>query len=404
MTPPSAAERWFLFHGLPSVLTPRARLRALWSRSAPALAGYAVLVMVASGIYLLTGAVEVNIDGDPTSAEWAVLVLVAASGPAAFVTGWLVSCLPSQRSRTTASSVAAVVAVGIQMIYGGIFDTLIAAPVVLGVVLVTASGLGSVLGWVLRLMMLQITTVGALVVRALPVVLLTVLVFFNQPVWDMASKVSRGRLWGAILFLGLMAVVFLVSSTVERARPVMRCPDGAHDSDDRLDGTPFADMSDPPQAYPLRPAERVNVYFLLAASQVARVLTVAVLTALIFLVLGLILVSPALLDRWTQGGPSDGTFLTMTLPVPQALIQVSMFLGALTFMYLSARAVGDDRSKFLDPLIDDLRMTLTARNRYRVSAADPTAARPASRRGGLDQAERRSSRDDPSHPEPRPSQ
>ena len=40
-------------------------------------------------------------------------------------------------------------------------------------------------------------------------------------------------------------------------------------------------------------------------------------------------------------------------------------------MYISARAVGDGeyRSTFLDPLIDDLHTTLTARNRYRTADA-----------------------------------
>ncbi|MDO3635614.1 hypothetical protein Q2100_07670 [Mycolicibacterium sp. KC 300] len=44
-----------------------------------------------------------------------------------------------------------------------------------------------------------------------------------------------------------------------------------------------------------------------------------------------------------------------------------MFLGALTFVYVSARAVGDGeyRTEFLDPLVEDLRTTVTARNRYR---------------------------------------
>lgn len=43
------------------------------------------------------------------------------------------------------------------------------------------------------------------------------------------------------------------------------------------------------------------------------------------------------------------------------------FLAALTFIYVSARAAGDDqyRSTFLAPLIEDLRITLAARNRYR---------------------------------------
>jgi hypothetical protein len=57
----------------------------------------------------------------------------------------------------------------------------------------------------------------------------------------------------------------------------------------------------------------------------------------------------------------------MTIPVPQALIQITLFLGALTFMYISARVVGDGeyRSRFLDPLIDDLQLSLMARSRYR---------------------------------------
>jgi hypothetical protein len=48
-----------------------------------------------------------------------------------------------------------------------------------------------------------------------------------------------------------------------------------------------------------------------------------------------------------------------------------MFLGALTFMYVSARAAGDGeyRAQFLDPLMDDLRLTLVARDRYRTATA-----------------------------------
>ncbi len=114
----------------------------------------------------------------------------------------------------------------------------------------------------------------------------------------------------------------------------------------------------------------MNVYFVLGVSQLAQILVVAVVTALLFLVLGLILLSPELLAAWTRNGSSDGRFLGMTIPVPDALIQVTLFLGALTFMYVSARAVGDDtyRDQFTTPpLIDGLRVTLTARNRYRAA-------------------------------------
>jgi hypothetical protein len=137
-------------------------------------------------------------------------------------------------------------------------------------------------------------------------------------------------------------------------------------------GTPFESMNDPATAEPLRRGERFNVAFVVSVTQVAQVLTVAIVTTLIFCVLGLILVSPALLGVWTRNPVPDGKLFWMTIPVPNALIQITMFLGALTFMYLSARAVSDReyRSQFVDPLLDDLHLTLVARNRYRAAVGD----------------------------------
>jgi hypothetical protein len=48
-----------------------------------------------------------------------------------------------------------------------------------------------------------------------------------------------------------------------------------------------------------------------------------------------------------------------------------MMLTAITFMYLAAKAVSDReyRAQFLDPLMDQLRLTLVARQRYRSQGA-----------------------------------
>ncbi|MBU3750941.1 MAG: hypothetical protein FGM52_10910, partial [Mycobacterium sp.] len=56
-------------------------------------------------------------------------------------------------------------------------------------------------------------------------------------------------------------------------------------------------------------------------------------------------------------------------PIPDSLIQTTMLLSAITFMYLSAKVVTDTqyRSQFLDPMVSDLRTTLVARNRYRAA-------------------------------------
>jgi hypothetical protein len=375
-----AADRWFLERGLPAVLRPGALVRRLWPRSAPTLAAFAVFMANSILIVLITGKHTIDIDGQPTRTEWFVLGLLVLVLPVAATVGWRVSRIRSVRIRTLVAfvSVGVVVAGGI---LGGPSPRILTNLVVEGIVIVivlalTACGAGSILGWGLRTAMDNLASIGALFVRALPVVLLTVLVFFNSYVWLMASIVSRPRLWLALLFLGLIAVAFITSATVDRVRPMLSGSRHSADDDGRLAGTPFETMPDPASGDPLSQPERVNVVFVLATSQVLQVGLVAIVAALIFFVLGLILLSPELLAQWTRNGSTDGQFLGMTLPVPQSLIQTSMFLAALTFMYTSARAVGDVdyRSQFLDPLIDDLRLTLVARSRYRAAVSPRTSS------------------------------
>jgi hypothetical protein len=64
----------------------------------------------------------------------------------------------------------------------------------------------------------------------------------------------------------------------------------------------------------------------------------------------------------------------MTTPVVarRAAIGATLFLGALTFTYVSAAVgAGEYRSRFLGPAIDDLSSPLFARSRYRSNPAKP---------------------------------
>jgi hypothetical protein len=136
-------------------------------------------------------------------------------------------------------------------------------------------------------------------------------------------------------------------------------------------------MPDPVEIHSLTRSERLNVVFILAASQLARIVTVVFVTQLLFFVVGLVMLTPDLLREWTQHSLTDATLFGYPVPVPQAFINMTGFLGALTFMYVSARSVGDGeyRHEFLDPLIDDLKLTLLARNRYltKLSGRKPDA-------------------------------
>ncbi|WP_100882179.1 hypothetical protein [Mycobacterium colombiense] len=365
--PRAAAESWFLERGLPSVLTRRARWRRLWTRSAPMLAAYAALQACILAVYLITGGHDVEISGEPTTSELAVLALLALALPLMAVVGWLVSRSRSRATRTATATTAALAVACIGIVMG---DVVQEAVVVAAVLILTGSGIGSVLGWAVRMMLSHLATVGALAVRALPVVLLTALVFFNTYVWLMAATISGNRLALAMAFLVTIAAAFVSSATRERVRPMLQSATVPHDEPEKLAGTPFATLPDATAGAPLRKSERLNVVFVLVVSQLAQIIVVAVVTAAIYLVLGLIVLSPELLNEWTHTFKSSATVLGFTLPVPDSLIHMTLFLGALTFMYISARAAGDAeyRSTFLDPLIDDLDTTLAARNRYHGAA------------------------------------
>lgn len=374
MTKPNrhAAEQWFLDRGLPAVLRPGVLVREVWPRSAPALAAVAIFMLNSVAVVHISGKHTIDINGAPTRTEWFLLGLVVLVLPVAALVGWLVSLLTTVRHRTVAAGVAVIAAV-VGSILGGpsprvLADALLAVVIIVIIAICTATGIGSILGWAVQMTLSNLAATASLFVRALPVVLLTVLVFFNTYVWLMAAIVSRARLWLALMFLFVIAAAFLVSSTLDRVRPMLRSNVKEAGDDEQLVGTPFEAMPDRPVRVPLSRAERINVVFVLTLSQVVQVMTVALSAAGIFFVFGLILLSPQLLAEWTRNsGSPDGQILGMTFPVPQALIQISMFLGAMTFMYLSARAIGDteQRTRFLDPLIDDLRLTLVARDRYR---------------------------------------
>ena len=243
--------------------------------------------------------------------------------PAAGLTGWLVSRIRTDRGRILASTASALVGFGASFIGGpsprALVNVSLEMVAVAIILLCTATGLGSVLGLGAQLTTENLASIGTLLLRALPVMLLTVLVFFNSPVWTMVSTISRPRLWGALTFLFVIAATFLISSTLARVRPIL-APDAKSDADPAaLAGTPFENLPDRPYRIPLSKPERVNIVLVVAIAQIVQVLTVALVTGGLFLVLGLILLS---LDL-PGAGP---LFKLLGRQLPSYLLQLLMQL------------------------------------------------------------------------------
>ncbi|WP_157546191.1 hypothetical protein [Mycobacterium sp. IS-1742] len=368
---PDTAAQWFLDRGVPAVLGPRARWTHVLARSATGLAGYAALSVVNLLVAVLSGGDDIDVDGDPTVIEWLVLLLLGLIVPAIVAAAWGASRVRAPGARRRIAVTAIAVAVLCDLYPAGpvdlLTDLVIDAAVVVAIVVATGLGVGSVLTWAGRTTLAHLASAGALAARALPVVLLTVLVFFNGPVWSMAGELSTDRFWLIVAFMTTLAISFLTMSMRERVRSLTTAPAGRGGGDALLTGSPFAGEVRSGAAPPLSTGERFNLLLVAVASQVIQILTVALVTMALFFVLGLIVVSPAVLTRLTAGHTDRATFLDVTWPVPLALLHVVLFLGGLTFMYLSARAATDPehRVSFLDPLIEDLRVTLVARDVFR---------------------------------------
>ena len=180
------------------------------------LAAYATLQACVLVVYSIVGGGDIEITGNPTPAEWAVLVIVALVPPLMALVGWLVSRLRSGRTRTVAAGVSVAVVACEALTVTGLSQLLQEAVVIVAVLILTGCGAGSVVGWAVRMMLSHFATVGALAVRALPVVLLTALVFFNTYVWLMAATISGNRLGMAMAFLITIAAAFVTSATLER--------------------------------------------------------------------------------------------------------------------------------------------------------------------------------------------
>lgn len=110
----------------------------------------------------------------------------------------------------------------------------------------------------------------------------------------------------------------------------------------------------------------MNLLLVVTISQLTQMLLLAAVTGAVFFTMGLIVLNPAVSDKLTNGAPVQSVWFDVTLPISVAHLHVTALLTALTFMYVSVRAVGDGeyRKEFLDPLLAEMERALAARHRY----------------------------------------
>jgi hypothetical protein len=238
----------------------------------------------------------------------------------------------------------------------------------------TYVGIGSIALWAFRFAWVQLGALGTLMSRALPLLMLTVLVYFTGELWQLSARMSRERLWQTIGFLAVVAIVFMVTTIRDEVRALREDRAERSDAATLLAGTPLAiNEGTEPARSALSPAEQVNVVAVMVVAQAIQVVLFTAGLFAFFLALGIVSVPDDVAVLWSSEQscpigepPCPGTWFGIHVPVPQTIVHMSLFVAVLSGLYFTVSTSVDPlyRQRFFDPLIADVAVSLAGRDAY----------------------------------------
>jgi len=370
-------ERWFIRRGLPHFIEPYTAGPDIWSRAAPVLA----ISYVVGGLHGLD------------LRDWSLGRNLAAAAVvlAVLLATWMLTNVLRHRpllSRPHDLGVpelaAFLVGPAIPSLvfeqWGDAVQAVIEGTAVLAVIyFVTSYGVIPLIGWAGAQTFRRIGSVGRMLTRALPLLLLfTVFLFINAEAWQVAGTL-QGPVYAITLgVFFLMGSAFVLSRMPAAIRSVNRF-DHWNEVTELVRGTPAEGIALPPEGDPvegtLSKRQRFNIGLVSVFSQAILITMVAVALATFLTVFGVLTMTELhtrtftgldhvhVLARLHVGGRE----LVLTEP----LLRVTGFLGAFTGMYFTV-VLGTDatyRDEFAEDAGPQIRQALAVRLAYRYSAA-----------------------------------
>ncbi|MET4432252.1 MULTISPECIES: energy-coupling factor transporter transmembrane protein EcfT [unclassified Mycolicibacterium] len=376
-------HEWFLHRGLPLVLTRRVRSRDLIKRSAPMVSGVGALTATTMLLAELTSegpdygyALRLGVIGAALLAAPFALHLLHRTG----------TRLGEAGRRSAAALVIAIFVIVMPITVSGWSSAAAAeAPIFVAITLLaiwlTYLGFGSIAGWAFRFAWVQLGALGTLMSRALPLLMLTVVVFFTGELWQLAARMTRQRLWQVIGFLALVALLFVIATIRDEVRALRDDRAGPRDPRELLAGTPLADGIDhDPARTPLSRAEQFNVVAVMVVSQAIQVAFFTAGLFAFFLALGVIAIPDDVAVLWSSEEtcavgqpPCAGTWFGIHIPIPQTIVHTSLFVAVLSGLYFTVSTSVDPlyRQRFFEPLIADVAVSLAGRDAYLEMECEP---------------------------------
>ena len=235
---------------------------------------------------------------------------------------------------------------------------------VAAIYLATSYGVIPISRWAIARGARQILSVAGVLVRALPLLLLVVIVVFvNTEAWQVASDLK----WSAlVIVIGLFFLIATMFATIRVPRQVGELTQEPwHVVKNRVAGTPTNallpslgdDESDPPA---LSRREWGNVGLVVLISETLLVWLVSALMFVFFVVFGVLAISSGVIETWLGHAPDTiATFhvFEQEMVLTGELIKVSGFLAGFCGLYFTVSVLSDAtyQEEFLSTLLDEVR-------------------------------------------------
>ncbi|MFJ8958868.1 hypothetical protein ACIRG5_05720 [Lentzea sp. NPDC102401] len=229
--------------------------------------------------------------------------------------------------------------------------------------LATTYGLGALLKAAIRHVIADLRNSVHLIGRALPPMLfVTLFLFFTGELWQAMNRLH----WPRVSLVVLMFAAITVLAAAARLRDEI----GRVEQDLRPEvlqvackGTPLSgvDIAEPLPPKRLNGRQTRNLLVMLAIRQLVQAAVIGLALFAFFVVLGLIVVTPAIAELWIGEQPHMSW-----LGVPSAMLRNATLFAAFGSMYFSVISMSDaeHRRQFFAPVIEKVERTLEVRAVY----------------------------------------
>ncbi len=379
-------ERWFVVRGVPHFVADHSPTRVVLRRAAPILVVYVVVTL------LLTASFAWSIELNLLAVGGAAALAVAAWALVNFIRRRPLLSLPDRVGWLEIAAFLIIPAIPPLVIGFQVSDALIAvaesAVFLAAVYVATSYGLVGALAWALRRAGAQLGSLGRLLTRALPLLMVFIaFTFLSSTTWQVSAALG----WQAIVtvlffFLGL-SLCFLIGRIAPEVRRLVASDRPWHETIAAVDGTPAQPLvphisSAQAPDVPLRWHEWVNIGTLVTFGQGIQIVLVTFAVQVALVLFGLLLVPASIQSEWI-GRPATPLFVTEvgqeTIALTVELLVVSLILGAFSGLYFTVSALSDAayRAEFFSDADRELGQVLAVRAVYHAARRDATALEPA---------------------------